>query len=645
MNQTHSLNPGQQKASTHLQGPLLVIAGAGSGKTRVVTHRIAHLIQSGVIPSQILAVTFTNKAAGEMQDRIHNLLGSEYFDSYPTICTFHSLGVRILRESIHYLGYAQNFTIYDEEDASKLLRGCIQSLGIKKDSSQFKAFRNFISNAKNRLEKPEDLDLSGLSHTFQNAVPALYKLYQERLKEANALDFDDLLFLTVTLFQKHPEVLASYQKRWPYLLIDEYQDTNYAQYLMARLIVEENHNIFVVGDPDQSIYSWRGANIQNILNFEKDYPGAQVVRLEQNYRSRENILNAANRLIQKNESRYEKCLWSDRGPGEKITLYVGGTERDEADFVVREIERLRTLHQIPLNQMTIFYRTNFQSRIFEDYLLRRRIPYVIVGGISFYQRKEIKDVLAFLRMVNSDYDSISFERTINLPKRGIGQASIEKIRAGASEAQIPILTFCEKLLANPKPEVRLSAKQKEGLNDYVSLIQALREVQQQGSLEKLVTETIQQSHYLDVLRQDKETFQDRRDNVDELVSKAHEWEMFQESGSLDAFLEELSLKSSLDQAHFEEDQINMMTIHNSKGLEFEIAFLVGMEEDLFPHVNSRDSYDQLEEERRLCYVGMTRAKERLYLTAAETRFIWGTHKMMRPSRFLREIPKEYISRY
>lgn len=633
------LNPTQIEAVNHIDGPLLVLAGAGSGKTRVVTYRIAQLIDSGISPSQILAVTFTNKAAGEMRERIHSLLSR--FD-YPTICTFHSLGVKILRESIQHLGYAPNFTIYDEEDSNKLLKGCLHSLGIKKEA---KTFRSLISNAKNALQSPPEVDLSDLPYPIKKVFPEAYSLYQQRLREANALDFDDLLFLTVRLFQNHPDVLVHYQQRWPYLLIDEYQDTNTAQYLIARLIVGEKRNIFVVGDPDQSIYSWRGANIENILNFERDYPGAKVVRLEQNYRSSTNILDAANALIQYNNSRYEKKLWSNLGEGEKITLFVGETEREEAGFVVHEIERLHTLHRIPLSQMTIFYRTNFQSRLFEDFLLRKRLPYVIVGGISFYQRKEIKDLLAILRMVSSDHDAISFQRTINLPKRGIGLMTIEKIRAAAAEQEIPLFIYCQQLVRGEADGVRLSAKQREGLGDYVQLIENLRNMLNASSLQKLVIEAIRQSQYMDVLREDKETFEDRKANLDELVAKAHEWEVLNDSNHLEMFLEELSLKGSIDEANFLGDKVNLMTLHNGKGLEFAVAFLVGMEEDLFPHANARHSFDALEEERRLCYVGMTRAKQHLYLTAAETRFLWGQHRMMRPSRFLREIPKKYLERF
>lgn len=637
MNGLEKLNAVQKRAAMHIDGPLLVLAGAGSGKTRVVSMRIAYLIEQGIPPSQILAVTFTNKAAGEMKERIHTLLANRFLDGSPTICTFHSLGVRILRESIALLGYTSQFLIYDEEDSNKLLKGCLNTLQIQKDGD-FKTYRSAISNAKNQLQEPSDVIMADVPEIIQSTFVSVYQLYQQRLKEANAVDFDDLLFLTVCLFKEYPEALEVYQTRWQYLLIDEYQDTNHAQYLMARLIVGERCNLFVVGDPDQSIYSWRGANIRNILNFEKDYPGAQIVRLEQNYRSRENILDAANHLIRNNASRFEKSLWSDKGEGKKISLFVGGNDREEAGFVTFEIERLHSLHRVSLNEIAVFYRTNFQSRIFEDFLLRRRIPYVIVGGISFYHRKEIKDILAILRMVSSDRDFISFERTINLPKRGIGHSTIEKIRQGAFDAGLSILEYCK------TGNFRLSAKQQEGLKEYIELIEHLRSITQERSLQRLVTETVRASRYLEVLQAEKETYADRKANLDELVTKAHEWELLNDSGSLIDFLEELSLKSSLDEANDSQEHLSLMTIHNGKGLEFDSVFLVGMEEDLFPHANSRENHEALEEERRLCYVGMTRAKERLYLTAAESRFLWGTHRMMRPSRFLREIPKEYIER-
>ncbi|MCH9610132.1 MAG: ATP-dependent DNA helicase PcrA [Chlamydiales bacterium] len=622
------LNQEQLDAALHEDGPMLVLAGAGSGKTRIVTYRIAKLIERGVLPEEILAVTFTNKAAREMQERIHNLLHATCYEGYPTISTFHSLGVQILRESAHHLGYSNNFTIYDEEDTNKLLKGCLESLDAPKEKSLLKMTRSIISNSKNELLGPDDLDLTGAKPQLQQLVPQAYRLYKERLQQANALDFDDLLLMPVQLFRSCPEVLESYQRRWRYMSIDEYQDTNHAQYMLAKLLVSKSQNILVVGDPDQSIYSWRGANIKNILNFERDYPGAKTVRLEQNYRSRSNILDAANALIEHNQSRLEKNLWSDLGEGEMIHLFVAGNEKEEAAYVVRELEHLHDFHKIPLSEISIFYRTNFQSRIFEDFLLRRQIPYTIVGGISFYQRKEIKDVLAFLRVVESDCDAISFARTVNLPKRGIGPTTLQKI-FDSDRAN----------LLGPY-SIKLTPKIEGGLREYRELIHYLRQVKEKEPLHKLVLETIRESRYLDVLREDKETYEDRKANVEELVAKAREWE----GESLLAFLEELSLKSSLDEAEQPDDALNLMTVHNGKGLEFNTVFLVGMEEDLFPHVNSRDSFESVEEERRLCYVGMTRAKERLYLTAAETRFLWGQHKQMRPSRFLREIPRHYLER-
>lgn len=618
------LNNTQKQAVLHKDGPLLVLAGAGSGKTRIVTHRIASLIDEGVDPSAIVAVTFTNKAAREMMERIEKLAP---FGGVPLIATFHSLGVRILRESIHHLGFQTDFAIYDEDDSNKILKSIIP----KGQEEQLKSIRSQISYVKNQILAPEEMG---------EAFRALYLLYQSRLKESNALDFDDLLYLPVRLFKEHPDVLALYQNRWRYLLIDEYQDTNHAQYLLARLLIEKTHNLFVVGDPDQSIYSWRGANISNILNFEKDYPGAKVVSLEQNYRSRKIILDAANALISHNQGRYKKNLWSDRVGGEKIALAIAPSDREEAGYVVSEIERLHRYENIPLKEITILYRTNFQSRSFEDYLLRKKIPYVIVGGISFYQRKEIKDLLSFLQMIISDHNFVAFARTINLPKRGFGEVSLEKIGREARERGISILEMCR----NHIDEMKLNEKQKSGLKEYLQLIANLRVIAETESLKTIVIETIRRSGYLEVLREDKETYEDRKANIDELVAKADEWENGEETGALSQFLEELSLKGSIDQADFKDDKVSLMTMHNGKGLEFAVAFLVGLEEDLFPHANSRGNFESVEEERRLCYVGMTRAKERLYLTAAESRFLWGNLRMMRPSRFLKEIPRELYER-
>lgn len=634
------LNSEQLEAVNHTEGPLLVLAGAGSGKTRIVTYRILQLIQSGVLPSQILAVTFTNKAAGEMLERIQKMTP---LHERPLLCTFHSLGAKILRESAHLLGYQNNFVIYDEEDSIKLLKKSFPELSEKGEETKIKSIKALISHTKNELADPSQMDVP---QGLENVFPEIHKRYQENLKSANALDFDDLLYLPVKLFKENKEILEAYQKRWPYLLIDEYQDTNQAQYLLTNLLVEKSQNLFVVGDPDQSIYSWRGANIKNILNFERDYPKAKVVRLEQNYRSRKTILDAANALIENNQGRYKKNLWSTRGPGEKIVLYVAGSEREEAAFVVSEIERLKQVHKIPLSEIAIFYRTNFQSRTFEDFLLRAGISYVIVGGISFYHRREIKDILAFLHMIEGDNDYIAFSRTINLPKRGIGETSIDKIRILAKNLNLSLLEMTKALVSGTEKGIRLNEKQREGLKEYLNLILDLRALAQDEnvSLQKLVMEVIRKSRYLDHLREEKETYDDRKANLEELVSKAVEWEGMNEMSSLTKFLEELSLKSSLDEADLTTERVSLMTFHNGKGLEFMGVFLVGMEEDLFPHANSRGNYEAIEEERRLCYVGMTRAKERLYLTAAETRFLWGTSRMMRPSRFLREIPREYIDR-
>ena len=640
------LNPHQELAVLHRQGPLLVLAGAGSGKTRIVTSRIAKMIEEGVSPTSILALTFTNKAAGEMQERVRRLTAH-----YVTICTFHSLGVRILRESITHLGYQRDFMIYDEDDSRSLLRSCLNTLGIKDKAVDLKVLKSMISNGKNNLKAPKDLDGHGGESPVEKAFPAVYSLYQAKLKECNALDFDDLLFLTVCLLRDHPDVLAFYQQRWSFVLIDEYQDTNGAQYLLAQMLVAKSRNLFVVGEPDQSIYSWRGANIANILNFERDYPGATVVRLEQNYRSSGNILNAANALIRNNERRYEKNLWSALGLGEKISLFIGEGERDEAFFVVNRILHHQKIDGIPFNECVIFYRTNFQSRVFEDALLRMRVPYVVVGGVSFYQRREIKDVLAFLRTVHSGADFVSFVRTINLPKRGIGDTTLENIREAAAAVEMPLFAYCEQLVTGGQQgsseggSIKLSAKQRKGLEEYIDLIHKLREVNNEESLQALVLATIRQSGYLEYLRvDDKETYEDRKENLEQLVAKAAEWDVQSEETPLQSFLEELSLKSTLDEVHASDDRVRLMTIHNGKGLEFKVTFLAGLEEDLFPHANSRGSFEKLEEERRLCYVGMTRAKERLYLSAVRNRFLWGTPRRMRPSRFLSEIPTEHLKK-
>lgn len=619
------LNEEQQVAVTKVNGPMLVIAGAGSGKTRVVTYRIAHLIEQGIPPSKILGLTFTNKAAREMKERVVALTRNHVL-----ICTFHSLGARILRESIDRLGYPTNFTIYDDQDTDKLIKNCLLELYPEDKKLDAKVFKGMISKAKNALQMPDEVDTSELNSKQESSFPKVYEMYQTKLLSYGALDFDDLLFLTVRLLREHPEVLEQYQNRWSHLLVDEYQDTNAAQYALITYLVRKSGNICVVGDPDQSIYSWRGANIHNILHFEKDHPGTQVIRLERNYRSRANILEAANSLILNNDQRFEKRLWSELGPGEKIKCHTAYTERDEARYIAEQIRYHHDYQGVPLSDMVIFYRTNAQSRVFEDELPYQKIPYIIVGGISFYQRREIKDILAYLRMVQSDADFISFARSINLPKRGIGAASIEKLRQRAEADGVPILTYCQ------DPSLHLPPRQLSGLKEYVDLILDLR--RNKREIGKLVQKTIENSNYLKFLKEEPDSYNERKENLDALIAKAMEWEATTEGPTLDAFLEELALKSGTDEMKEDQDRVNLMTLHNGKGLEFTITFLAGLEEDLLPHVNSRGNQEALEEERRLCYVGMTRAKEVLYLINCDQRFIWGMQRTQRPSRFLKEVP-------
>lgn len=625
------LNPAQQEAVTTTEGPLLVLAGAGSGKTRVITYRIIYLLEKGTPPSKILGLTFTNKASQEMRERVFSMTRSHVL-----ISTFHSLGARILRESIGVLGYKRSFAIYDEEDSNKLLLSCIDAPSSTETKEQVKIIRDYISNFKNSLVP---LDPEDNPYCFQ-----IFERYQEKLKEYQAVDFDDLLYLPVRIMHEFPEARRYYQDRWSYLLIDEYQDTNNAQYELVKCLLGTEQRLCVVGDPDQSIYSWRGANIQNILNFEEDYPDAKVIRLEQNYRSRSNILEAANALIYNNLTRYKKSLWSGRGEGEKIKFFTGNTEYEEAEFVARQASKIHEEHGVPFNRMAVFYRTHALSRPFEDAFYRTRVPYVIVGGISFYQRREIKDILSILKMVQSSSDFIAFARSINFPKRGIGQATLEKMRENASEEGLSIFNYCEALLSKVslQTSLRLNVKQREGLASYVENIKKLRTIEAECSLQTLVEAAINYSDYLEFLMEDRDTYEERKENLASLVAKAAEWESSEGGSSLTSFLEELSLKSNLDEADSSKQYVHLMSIHNSKGLEYDTVFLVGLEEELFPHARSYGKSDELEEERRLCYVGMTRARERLFLTHASARYVWGSLKVQAPSRFLKEIPGEFM---
>ncbi|WP_201456463.1 ATP-dependent helicase [Chlamydia sp. 17-3921] len=628
------LNEAQLAAVTFSLSPVLILAGAGAGKTRVVIHRILYLISQGISPKEILAVTFTNKAAKELKERIMYQCPQAQGSDIPMVCTFHSLGVFILRRSIHLLNRENNFIIYDQGDTEKLLKHCLQQHNLKQNLTN--SMQYHISHAKNRLLFPEDLD----PQEYIDPVVTIYQEYQKKLEEANALDFDDLLFLTVKLLKDVPEAQKEYRELWKALLIDEYQDTNHAQYTMAQIISKQHKNLFAVGDPDQSIYSWRGANIHNILNFEQDYPQAQVLRLEENYRSHGNILKAANALIQNNATRLKKVLRSVKGPGEKIRLFLGKTDREEADFVAEEIIQIHRQSRIALRDICIFYRTNFQSRTFEDALLRRRIPYEILGGLSFYKRKEIQDILAFLRMFSAKNDIVAFERTIHLPKRGLGPAAISSLINYALTEELPLLEACEKALKTQA--VKLSKKQQNGLRNYLNIFQQFETAYKALSLNEFMLSILKITQYLNILKEDQDSYEDRKNNLDELISKTFEWEQQNPEGTLEGFLDDLALKGSTDEETLVSDRVNLMTIHNGKGLEFRVAFVVGLEENLFPHANSKGNYENLEEERRLCYVGITRAQDLLYLTAAQTRFLWGTVRIMKPSRFLKEIPRDYL---
>jgi DNA helicase-2/ATP-dependent DNA helicase PcrA len=618
------LNPHQRQAVCHQGGPALVIAGAGSGKTRVATMRVAHLIRSCVTPQTIVAVTFTNKAAKEMRERVHHLAGSEVL-----VSTFHSLGARILRESINLLGYPQAFVIYAEDESEKTLKSCLKDRGIQCKSSELSVFKTSFSKIKNT---PSSLQL------FDSLTQSLFEQYQQRLKQSGAVDFDDLIYLPLELFKQFPEVLARYCQRWHYLLVDEYQDTSDSQCQFASSLAGSNMNIFAVGDPDQSIYSWRGAKITNILSFQSHFPNASVIRLEQNYRSTNIILKASNALISRNERRIEKALWSDRGAGEPIVRHIAQTERQEAEFVTSTISSL-IASNIGYEHIAILYRTNAQSRPLEDRLIEHRIPYRIWGGTPFYSRKEIKDVLSFLQIASLPQDIISFERALKTIGRGIGDVTMAKLRQTATETNRPIYDIA---LDAANGESDATKKQQESLAKFCAVISSLRSLIEQGSAFDLISAAIHDSGYQEVLEKDPETLIERRENLQQLLSRAQEWDDLHEGDSPLLFIEELVLEGARDQKGDSGPQVTLSSVHNAKGLEFPVVFIVGLEEDLFPHINAKNGNAEIEEERRLFYVGMTRAKDRLYLCASLSRFLFGGLHHMRTSRFLKEIPSDCI---
>ena len=636
------LNEPQQRAVACIDGPLLIVAGAGSGKTRVLTFRIANLLEHGVPPYRILAITFTNKAAREMRDRVDTLIGDSAHDVW--LSTFHSFCARFLRVEIEHLGsYAKNFVIYDASDTKGLIRECLKELNIDEKHTAPGAVQSHISDAKNRL-----LDVKAFAAQatdfFAEQVAKVYELYQSKLRANNALDFDDLLMLTVELLSNNEEVRAKYQKKFQYILVDEYQDTNGAQYAITKLLAEGHHNICVVGDADQSIYGWRGADMRNILNFERDYPEATVILLEQNYRSTKNILAAANAVIENNLTRKKKALWTDNPTGDPIIIYEGATEKNEASYIVREVERLHTMFHVKYGDIAVLYRTNAQSRNIEEAFYATGIPYAMVGSVRFYDRREIKDIIAYLRVIYNPRDTLSLLRIINVPKRGLGQTSLGRMMETAAEYRISLfdlITDDQLLSTIPK----LSAKVRTALEDFAALIFTFMGQVGTRPLHEIVEDMIEESGYAAALEEDKkEDNRDRLENLREFISVAKNFEDGAEEGAngLEDFLAQISLISDVDETEQSDGNVTLMTFHAAKGLEFPTVFMAGMEEGLFPHSRTLLDDMEIEEERRTCYVGITRAQRRLYLTYARQRTIYGRTEMSRPSRFLAEIPEELV---
>jgi len=629
----HNLNPRQKEAVLHGEGPLLILAGAGSGKTRVIVHRIVHLIRKqGISPRNILAVTFTNKAAAEMKERVEKLLSG---GEVPLISTFHSTCVRILRREIHHLGYSANFAIYDDKDAERLLKDIIREQNLDEKKFPPRMFSSAIDDCKNAGKGPEDLP-SG--DPVGDTIARVYAAYQERLRRCNALDFGDLIMLTVRLFDSHPAILKHYQERFQWILVDEYQDTNPIQYRLVRLLAGERMNLCVVGDDDQSIYRWRGADIRNILDFEKDFPGVMVVKLEQNYRSTQTILTAAGKVVEKNRGRKGKTLWTENPSGDRIMHRRLDNEREEARFVSREIEHHLNKGGAPAD-IAVFYRTNAQSRVLEDALMGAGVSYHMVGGMRFYERMEIKDILAYLKSLDNPADEVSLKRIINTPPRGIGGATFDKVADLAASQNIPFI----QALREASTGNLLSKGPRTKLADFVSLMDGFAALVDSLALPELAARIIKESGYEARLKEERtEEAKDRLDNLRELLAALDDFERTGEEKGLSAFLEQVALISDMGRGNRDRDSVTLMTLHAAKGLEFPLVFMTGMEERLFPHVRALDDPEQMEEERRLCYVGMTRARERLYLTNARRRHFYGQEQFNSPSRFLEDIPKELL---
>ncbi len=628
----NDLNPSQREAVEHIEGPLLILAGAGSGKTRVITYRIAHLIEKNISPWNILAVTFTNKAAGEMRTRVDRLVGGKGKSVW--ISTFHSFAARLLREEIDKIGGSRHFVIYDEMDQLNLIRECTKELDVDEKRFKIAVAQALINRAKDNLVDADSFTIYGQASGdyFRRVIGDIYQLYQRKLKDNSALDFADLLMQAVRLFKERKEILEKYQERFRYIMVDEYQDTNHAQYLLTKLLAAKHKNICVVGDDDQSIYSFRGADLRNILHFERDYEDVKVMKLEQNYRSTKNILDMAWKVVKNNRYRKKKKLWTNREEGLPVEYALVDSEIDEANLVVEEMIRLMEEEHI-LRDFAVFYRTNAQSRVLEDALRKAKINYAIVGGVRFYERKEIKDILAYLRIIVNPADSLNLKRIINVPRRGIGKKTLNYLEQYAHGYQKSLFETLTKVREIKGVPARITSQ----LENFIDLIEEFRRKSKKLAAKELTRLVIEETGYLSELAsEDTVEAESRIENVKELVSAVGEFEEQSEDKTIEAFLEQVSLITDIDTWDEESDRMTLMTLHLAKGLEFPVVFVTGLEEGLFPHADALFNQAEMEEERRLCYVGMTRAKERLYLTSASQRRLYGQWRWNEPSRFVLE---------
>ncbi len=635
MNILQDLNEKQRRAVSLVRGPALVLAGAGSGKTRVLTRRIVHLIAEGKArDTEVLAVTFTNKAADEMKERVKELLGSSFRG---WLGTFHSFGARLLRREAEKVDRKSNFTIYDTEDKKKLIKEILAELNLDTEKYKPAAVAGQISRAKSRLVEPEEFEIG--NSIYRKRVAEIYSLYEKKLIQSNALDFDDLIKKACELLKKYPLVKEYYNKRYRFLLVDEYQDVNNAQYELSRLLTGPEKNIFVVGDPDQSIYGFRGANIENILNFTSDYPEARVIRLEKNYRSRARILKAAQQVIENNTSRLEKNLQPARSGEGEIHFFEADSDRQEALYLARKIRELVDRGEYNYSDIAILYRTNAQSRVIEDVMLRENYPYQVIGGLKFYERREIRDLMAYLNLINNPADTASFLRVVNVPRRGIGGKTLAALQKEAAAQEISLLEVCRR--AGEIEE--LSSAYQGRAKDFAALIDGLREKADKMTLDQLLERIMEETDYQEHLKKIDSNHEERLANIGQLQSVMLEYLQESEEGSLEGFLEEVALITAVDTWEDEENYLNLMTLHAAKGLEFPVVFLTGMDESLLPHENCLNDTGDIEEERRLCYVGMTRAQDKLFLVRARNRSMFGRSRTYNPSRFLEEIPANILT--